>query len=86
MGKTLALAGRGVEAEAYLSHAVLSCTVFESPFAAMHARYELARVLEVGHQLERARALYQSVLDRWQTARPRSLTAAHAEERLKALK
>ncbi len=86
MGKTLALAGRGAEAEAYLSHAVLSCTVFESPFAAMHARYELARVLEVGHQLERARALYQSVLDRWQTARPRSLTATHAEERLKALK
>jgi serine/threonine-protein kinase len=84
-GVTYLLAGRIDEAIERLRFATRSCRALRHPFEHVRAHDWLGRALEakgLGHE---ACDAYAAVISRWGEAKPRSVTAQHARERLRAL-
>lgn len=73
------------DAEASLRLVADACYVLRDPIAVIHARAELARLLEQRGDTPGACAAWRSVLDRWGAAVLRSVTAEEARERTAAL-
>jgi hypothetical protein len=80
-----ALAGDWQGARADLERAAHAAAFFENPFGPCHAMLELGRVLEHAGDTPGACAQYRKVIAAWGSAKPRSLTAAQARERSRAL-
>lgn len=85
IGHTYLLAGRAEEAVTYLKRAVANCHVFSWPFVMTRAALDLGQALEATGDKPGACGAYKVVLDRWGNAKPRSVTADKAKERVKAL-
>jgi serine/threonine-protein kinase len=84
-GRTLLLAGRTSEAVASLRLAASACSALQVPLEHTRASFHLGQALEATGDVAGACAAYRVVLDRWATARPRSVTSERAKERAKAL-
>jgi eukaryotic-like serine/threonine-protein kinase len=85
LGRVYALAGEVERATAVLRRATTSCRAYKEPFAHTRAHYELGVALEAaGDHAGACRAL-SVVLERWGHARPRSVTADKARDRMRAL-
>jgi serine/threonine-protein kinase len=80
-----ARAGRAAEAEPHAVRAAKSCVRIADPFAHAHAELELGLVEESLGKAEAACEAYRAVLAQWGTAKPRSVTAERARERMRAL-
>jgi serine/threonine protein kinase len=86
LGRILLLAGRAEEARARLHAAATTCLLFGGGNIETHAMdrvraaFELGRANEALHDIAGACAAYQTVLDRWGRATPRSTTAARARD------
>ncbi|MGO8996086.1 MAG: protein kinase domain-containing protein [Polyangiaceae bacterium] len=85
LGAMNAFTGHGAEAISYLERAETSCYVLEEVMDLTHDAYALGVAKEQTGDLPGARAAYQKVLDRWGSAKPRSVTAEKARARLRAL-
>jgi serine/threonine-protein kinase len=81
----LALAGRTDDAVPFLERAVATCLVLDDPVGHTRAWAALARVRDARGDTQGACAAFRVVLDRWGSARPRSVTADAARSRLRAL-
>ena len=82
VGKAFALAGRYDEAVPLLKAVTRACIGLGSPQLQTRAFYFLGAALEGKGDLEGARLAYQTVVDRWGAAKPRSVTAERARLRL----
>lgn len=82
VGKAFALAGRYDEAVPLLTNVTRACIGLGSPQLQTRAFYFLGVALEGKGDVEGARAAYQTVVDRWGAAKPRSVTAEKARARL----
>jgi serine/threonine-protein kinase len=85
VGKAYALAGRFEEALPFLERATRSCRALEQPQLHTRAHYFLGLAYEGLGRIEDARRAYGVVVERWGGAKPRSITAERAQERLKQL-
>jgi serine/threonine protein kinase len=85
VGRVYLLAGRPAEALPHLRQAAASCSALAAPFSSIHAHLYLAEALEATNDLPGACAEYATVLAHWGSARPRSVSAATARARVKAL-
>jgi serine/threonine-protein kinase len=85
VGKTFALAGRFDEAVPLLSSVTRACIALGSPQLQTRAYYFLGMALEGKGDLEGAKRAYQVVVDRWGNAKPRSVTAEKARQRIQQL-
>ena len=85
VGRVSRLAGRFDEAEASLSSAAHGCFVLDDPFDVVRASLELGLAREGRGDTAGACTAYRAVLARWGTAKPRSVTADKARERVRAL-
>ena len=85
LGAMNTFTGHGAEAISYLERAETSCYVLEEVMDLTHDAYALGVAKEQTGDLPGARAAYQKVLDRWGSAKPRSVTAEKARARLRAL-
>ena len=86
IGKTYLLAGQVDEAIAYLRRAAASCDALDFPFEHVRALLYLGKSLEARNDEPGACASYRSVLARWGSAKPRSVTAEAARARMVALR
>ena len=84
VGRTYLLAGRVPEAVTWLRTAVAQCTALDFPIEHTRAHLWLGQALEAAGDDAGACASYRVVLDRWGKARPRSLSAELARDRMKA--
>jgi serine/threonine-protein kinase len=73
-----ALAGRTDEATQLLSRAAANCMVIDQPFETVRANLELGEVYEQAGDTASACARFEKVLERWGSAKPRSVTADEA--------
>jgi serine/threonine-protein kinase len=85
VGRTLLLAGRAGEALPHLERAARQCYGLRFPVEHVRASFDLGQAREATGQRDGACAAYRAVLDRWGEARPRSLTAERARERMRTL-
>jgi eukaryotic-like serine/threonine-protein kinase len=85
VGRVYALAGRPAEAEPHLLRAARHCGRFADPFAHPRAELALGGVRESMGDGAGACDAYRSVVAQWGNAKPRSVTAERARERLHAL-
>jgi serine/threonine-protein kinase len=85
VGKAYALAGRFQEALPFLERTTRSCRGLEQPQLHTRAHYFLGLAYEGLGRIEDARRAYGVVVDRWGNAKPKSVTAERAQERLKQL-
>jgi serine/threonine-protein kinase len=86
LGGNYLLAGDAKGALPYLRRASRTCSLLNVVRIAFSARVWLANaIVMTGGDHEEARALYQSVLDRWGNAKPRSVTAESIRAKLAAL-
>jgi serine/threonine-protein kinase len=85
-GHVLLLAGKAADALPYLQRASQSCDTFVEPLAHVHAQLDLGHALEALGDEPGACAAYGLVLDRWGSAKPRSVTADEARKRTQALR
>ena len=85
VGKTLLLAGKTDEAIASLTKATSSCIALYQPIAHTRASLHLGMALEAKGDKSGACAAYRRVVDRWKSAKPRSVTAEQAKKRQAAL-
>ena len=84
-GRVLLLAGRAADAVPFLRAAVAACSGLEIPLEHTQAGLHLGQALEQTGDRAGACAAYRSVLDRWGSARPRSVSAERARTRTRAL-
>jgi serine/threonine-protein kinase len=84
LGHAYVLAGRWADAVAPLRTATSACNALQWPREAILARFDLATALEHTDGAAAARPVYQSVVDRWGSARPRSVTGDAAKARLRS--
>ncbi len=85
LGKAYALAGKNEEALSPLRAVTGACIHLGSPIEQTRAFYFLGMALENKGDLDGARKAYQTVVDRWGAAKPKSRTAEDAKKRLKQL-
>ncbi len=85
LGKTYALAGKFDEALPPLRKVTSECITLGSPIPQTRSFYFLGMALEGKGDVEGARKAYQTVVDRWGSAKPKSRTAEEARKRLKVL-
>jgi len=83
--RVLLLAGRTDEAMPYLKTVAGTCDRLEQARVYAEAQWLLGGELEKAGDAAGARAAYQRVVDAWGKAKPRSVTADRARERLAAL-
>ncbi|MBI2389916.1 MAG: protein kinase [Deltaproteobacteria bacterium] len=69
-----------------LSAGAAACVVLDMPVSHTRAQLALAQALEAAHDASGACAAYRVVIDRWASARPRSVTLEQARARAAALK
>ncbi len=86
VGHALLLAGRIDDAIPRLERAVGACDLLLNGWPHLRADYELGRAREAGGVVPAACAAYASVLARWGSAKPRSITGEKALLRSKALR
>ena len=86
VGRTFLLGGRVAEAIPWLEQGARSCDVLKFPVDRTRAQLWLGQAREAQGDTKGACAAYAIVLDRWGKARPRSVTADKARERVKALR
>jgi len=84
-GRTLLLAGRTDEAIVVLRRLTRTCRALEGAIEHTRGHDLLGQALEANRDTPGACAAYQVVLTRWGNAKPRSVTAVHARERVAAL-
>jgi serine/threonine-protein kinase len=84
-GRVLLLAGRAPEAVPYLRRAAASCAALQAPLEHTHAELHLGQALEETGDTPGACEAYRVVLDRWGSARPRSVAAEIARGRWRAI-
>jgi eukaryotic-like serine/threonine-protein kinase len=84
-GHVSLLAARYEEAERLLATAARTCDALSEPFYSVRAAYELGLAREGLGKPDGACEAYRGVLARWGAAKPRSVTADKARERMKAL-
>ncbi len=84
-GKVLLLAGRSAEALPLLRVAASSCSALAAPLDHTWANLNLGLALEAVGDASGACVAYQVVLDRWGSAKPRSVSAGRARARSGAL-
>ena len=85
IGRTYLLAGRVDDAVRHLTKAVAACSAFRHPFVHTRAMLDLGTALEAKGDAPGACASYRRVIDRWGSAKPRSVSAEQARTRSKAL-
>jgi serine/threonine-protein kinase len=85
VGLTYLHAGRTGEAITWLEQATKSCTALQFPVKHTQAHLWLGQAREAAGDKPGACAAYQVVLARWGRAKPRSVTADKARERVRAL-
>jgi tetratricopeptide (TPR) repeat protein/predicted Ser/Thr protein kinase len=85
VGRTYLLAGDVDQAIAYLTKAVATCVAFRHPFVHTRAQLELGEALERKGNNPGACGAYRKVVDRWGSAKPRSISAEKARARMTAL-
>jgi tetratricopeptide (TPR) repeat protein len=85
LGVMYLLAGRPEEAIAPLRGAVGSCTALSHPAENIRAGYHLGQALEKTGAKAGACDAYMTVLERWGTTTPKSITAEKARARVKAM-
>jgi serine/threonine-protein kinase len=85
VGRTYLLAGRAREAIPWIESATRQCMVFQYAVDYVRAHLLLGQAREAAGDKPGACASYQMVLDRWGQAKPRSVTAEQARERIQAL-
>ncbi len=85
LGKAYALAGKNDDALPPLRAVSNACIRLGSPIEQTRALYFLGLALENKGDLDGARKAYQTVVDRWGNAKPKSRTAEDAKKRLKQL-
>jgi hypothetical protein len=85
IGHVYLLAGKPAEALPYLKRAVAACADFDAVLAHTRAALDFGQAFEASGDKKGACAAYKIVLDRWGHAKPRSVTADHARQRVKAL-
>jgi serine/threonine-protein kinase len=86
VGRTYLLAGQAEQAIPWLAGFTRTCGVLEHPVEHLRAQLWLGRAREAKGDPQGACAAYRVVVDRWGQARPRSVTAEAAAERLAALR
>jgi serine/threonine-protein kinase len=84
IGVTYLLGGRADEAVSWLDRAAKSCRVLELPVEHTRAHLWLGMAREAKGDKPGACAAYRVVRDRWGKAKPRSVTAEKAAERMRA--
>lgn len=85
VGRALALAGEVERSRPHLERVARSCSALADPMVFMQGQLYYGMALEKAGDAQRAREAYEAILARWGKARPKSLTANKARERLKAL-
>jgi serine/threonine-protein kinase len=85
LGHVYTLAGRFADALQPLRTATRSCNGLQWPRDYMQASYDLGVSLEGTGDIAGARKAYGTVLDRWGSAQPRSVTADAVRARMKRL-
>jgi serine/threonine-protein kinase len=85
VGRALVLAGEIERSRPHLERVARSCGAIADPMVFMHGQLYYGMALERAGETQKARAAYEGVLARWGKARPKSVTADKARERLKAL-
>jgi serine/threonine-protein kinase len=86
VGRALLLAGHADQAVSFLRVTTRSCFALDDPLVHTQAFLWLGQALEQQKDTEGACAAYRRVEERWQKARPRSVTAEEAARRAAALK
>jgi serine/threonine-protein kinase len=86
VGAVYARAGDLAHAVPYLRRGARTCFMMNSLAAVMRSRLLLANALAATGEDAEARALYQSIIDRWGHATPGSVTADEARAELRALR
>jgi serine/threonine-protein kinase len=84
-GRVLFLAGRIAEAVPFLRLATATCSALEVPVEHTHASLHLAQALEKSGDVAGACSGYATVVERWGSAKPRSVSADVARTRRRAL-
>jgi serine/threonine-protein kinase len=85
LGHVRALAGDWQGARDDLERAAHAAAFLENPYGPFRAMLELGRVLERAGDAAGACAQYKKILLNWGAAKPRSMTASQARERVRAL-
>lgn len=85
IGRTLLLGGRVDEALPMLERAAKACYSVRLPIEHVRASFFLGEARGAKGDVAGACAAYRAVLDRWDAARPRSVTAERARAQSKAL-
>jgi serine/threonine-protein kinase len=85
LGRVLVLGGRPADAIPHLRRMVKSCAAISDPWAWVTASLHLGMALEATGDRDGAAAAYEAVIARWGKAKPRSVSADTARERLRAL-
>jgi eukaryotic-like serine/threonine-protein kinase len=85
VGFTFLLAGQSDEALNWLEQATRSCRALVFPVEYVRAHYWLGQAREMRGDKPAACVAFQTVLDRWGEAKPRSVTADKSRERMQAL-
>jgi len=81
-GLAFLLVGRTEEGKRWLEQAAGTCAALSFPIEHTRAKLWLGRAREASGDVPGACAAYRTVLDRWGHAKPRSVTADEARERL----
>jgi serine/threonine-protein kinase len=84
VGRAFLEAGRFDEALTWLDHAARTCRVLEHPVDHTRAHLWLGMAREAKQDKAGACAEYRVVRERWGKAKPRSVTAERASERMRA--
>ena len=84
-GTTYLLAGKVDLALPYLQRAARSCSALDHPLTQTAAHLHLGTALEALGDRPAACAAYRTVLERWGSAKPRSVSADAARARARAL-
>jgi tetratricopeptide (TPR) repeat protein len=85
VGATYLLAGHVDEALTHLERAAATCVSLYDPILHTHALFALGLAREAKGRRDEACAAYRAVIDRWGSAKPRSITADKARARATAL-
>jgi eukaryotic-like serine/threonine-protein kinase len=86
IGRVYLLAGRTDEAMPWLESEARGCYSLARPFEHLRAHYWLGRGQEAKGDAASACRSYSEVIDRWGSARPRSVTADDASKRAQSLR
>jgi serine/threonine protein kinase/tetratricopeptide (TPR) repeat protein len=85
VGRVYLLGGRAAESIPHLERAAKHCARLGDAFAHPHAELALGTAREAIGDAPGACEAYRAVTAQWSNARPRSMSAARAQERLRAL-